>query len=99
MLLYLDIVKALNSPNYRMIFSVLEARDFSEEASPCFAECVFWIVLGYGLSVWNDGCLGLSRGFPQGATPSPRVFNILFDLVHTIACAGGLGGVRCFVVI
>ncbi len=31
------------------------------------------------------------RGFPQGATPSPRVFNLLFDLVHTIARACGRG--------
>jgi hypothetical protein len=27
----------------------------------------------------------------QGATPSPRVFNLLFDHVHTIARAGGRG--------
>ncbi len=33
----------------------------------------------------------LSRGFQQGATPSPRVFNLLFDLVDTIAHAGGRG--------
>jgi hypothetical protein len=30
----------------------------------------------------------MSRGFSQGATPSPRVVNLLFDLVHTIARAG-----------
>ncbi len=33
----------------------------------------------------------MRRGFLQGATPSPRVFNLLFDLVHTIARAGGRG--------
>jgi hypothetical protein len=31
----------------------------------------------------------MSKGFPQGAIPSPRVFSLPFDLVHTVARAGG----------
>ncbi len=88
MLLYLDIVNAYNDPNNQAIVSILEATGFPVDDINFFAGCILDpMVNQFGTTA---ACF-MSRGFPQGATPSPRVFNLLFDLVHTIARAGGRG--------
>ncbi len=60
--------------------------------SICVAECILaGSVLVMANQFGTTAACFMSRGFPQGATPSPRVFNLLCDLVHTIARAGGHG--------
>jgi hypothetical protein len=90
-LLYLDIVSTFNSPNHRAIFSILEAKGLPAEDVNLFRR----MYSGSFLVMLNEfrmtaACF-LSRGFPQGATYSPKVFNLLFDPVHTIARAGERG--------
>jgi hypothetical protein len=90
-LLYLDIVNAFNSPNHRAIFSILEAKGFPADDIDLFRRMYSGSFLVMVNQFGMTAACFMSRGFPQGATPSPRVFNLLFDLVHTIARAGGRG--------
>ena len=90
-LLYLDIVNAFNTPNHRAIFSILEAKGFPAEGVTLFRRMYSGSFLAMiNLFGMMAACF-LSRGFPQGATPSPRVFNLLFDSAHIIARASGRG--------
>jgi len=90
-LLYLDIVNAFNSPNHRAIFSILEAKGFPLADIALFRRMYSGSFLVMVNQFGMTAACFLSRGFPQGATPSPRVFNLLFDPVHSIARASGRG--------
>ncbi len=91
MLLYLDIVNAFNSPNHRAIFSILKAKGFPADDIDLFRQMYSGSFLVMVNQFGTTAACFMSRGFPQGATPSPRVFNLLFDLVDTIARASGCG--------
>jgi len=84
-------VNAFNSPNHRAIFSILEAKGFPADDIDLFRRMYSGSFLVMVNQFGMTAACFMSRGFPQGATPSPRVFNLLFDLVHAIARAGGRG--------
>ncbi len=77
--------------NHRAIFSILEAKGFPADDIDLFRRMYSGSFLVMVNQFGMTAACFMSRGFPQGATPSPRVFNLLFDLVHTIVRAGGRG--------
>ena len=93
-LLYLDIVNAFNSPTHRAIFSILEAMGFPAEDVTLFRRMYSGSFLVMVNQFGMTAACFLSRGFPQGATPSPRVFNLLLILSTSLPVLVGAGG--CF---
>jgi hypothetical protein len=89
--LYLDIKNAFNAVNHRAILFILEANGFPVEDINLFRRMYTGSFLVMANLFGKTAVCILWRGVAQGAPPSPRIFNITFDPVHTIvrACKRG----------
>jgi hypothetical protein len=82
-ILYLDTKNAFNAINHRAIFYVLETKGFPSEDIALFKRMYtgsfFVLANRFGRSA---ACM-LCRGVAHGAPPSPRIFGLTFDPVHS----------------
>ncbi len=84
-ILYLDIKNAFNAINHRAIFYVLEAKGFPSVDIALFNRMYtgFFLVMANRFGRSAACMLLVSRGVAQGAPPSPRIFGLTFDPVHS----------------
>jgi len=90
-LLFLDIKNAFNAVNHRAVFYILEASGFPEADVALFRRMYTGSFLVMVNRFGNSAVCILCRGMPQGAQPSPRIFNKTFDPVHAIVRASKRG--------
>ena len=83
-ILYLDIKNAFNAINHRAIFYVLEAKGFPSEDIALFKRMYTGSFLVMANRFGRSAACMLSRGVAQGAQPSPRIFGLTFDPVHSV---------------
>ena len=91
--LYLDIKNSFNAVNHRAILFILEANGYGipmEDINLFRRMYTGSFLVMVNLFGKSAVCI-LWQGVAQGTPPSPRVFNITFDPVHTIvrACTQG----------
>ncbi len=83
-ILYLDIKNAFNVINHRAIFYVLEAKGFPSEDIVLFKRMYTGSFVVMANRFGRSAACMLSRGVAQGAPPSPRIFGLTFDPVHSV---------------
>ena len=82
--LYLDIKNAFNAVNHRAIYHILEAKGFPAADIALFRRLYTGAFLVMSNQFGQSAACKLSRGMPQGAPPSPVVFSLVIDLIHSI---------------
>ena len=83
-ILYLDIKNAFNAVNHRAIFHILEAKGFPEADIALFRRMYTGSFLVMSNQFGRSAMCVLSRGVPQGASPSPSTFALAFDPFHSV---------------
>ena len=82
--LYLDIKNAFNAVNHRAVYHVLEAKGFPAADIALFRRLYTGSFLVMSNKFGRSAACKLSRGMPQGAPPSPVVFSLVIDPIHSI---------------
>ena len=82
--LYLDIKNAFNAVNHRAVYHILEAKGFPAADITLFRRLYTGAFLVMSNQFGQSAACKLSRGMPQGAPPSPVVFSLVIDLIHSI---------------
>lgn len=70
--------------NHRTIFYVLEVKGFPEEDITLFRRMYSGSFLVMSNQFGRSAMCVLNRGMPQGAPPSPSVFDVAIDPMHSI---------------
>jgi len=83
-ILYLDIKNAFNAVNHRAIFFILEAKGFPAADVALFRRMYTGSFLVMSNQFGRSATCVLNRGMPQGAPPSPPMFNTVIDTVHSV---------------
>jgi hypothetical protein len=82
--LYLDITNAFNTVNHRAVYHVLEANGFPAADITLFRRLYTGSSFFMSNQFGRSAACKLSRGMLQGAPPSPVVFSLVMDPIHSI---------------
>ncbi len=83
-ILYLDIKNAFNMINHRAFFHALEAKGFPPEDIALFKRMYTGSFLVMANRFGRSAACMLRQRVAQGALPSPWIFGLTFDQVHSV---------------